>query len=61
MYAIVFNKSYLHTDGKFYNAFISMRGCHPKLYKSVKAAEKKALELSRRGGVSVNVERLPLN
>lgn len=42
MYAITKGNAYLHTDGRFYFAFIDMRGCHPVIYKTEKAAAKKA-------------------
>lgn len=38
MFAITHNNAYLHTDGRFYHAFISMRGCNPVLYKTEKGA-----------------------
>lgn len=42
MYAVTIDNAYLHTDGRFYIAFIDMRGCHPVIYKTERNAAKRA-------------------
>ena len=54
MYAITYKNAYLHTDGKFYYAFLSMRGCKPVLYKTENGAKKRAMKY----GPDASVTRL---
>lgn len=57
-YCIKHKNGYLHTDSKCYMAFISMRGCQPKIYRTLNGAERKAQSLRDRGLEDVSVMEL---